>query len=54
MAKKKIITLHFKSGNSCDAKHFRIGGVNHINVQYQRPMGCLLGGSDAVEKDLLA
>ncbi len=34
MAKNKIVTLHFKSGNSCDAKHFRIGGVNHINVQW--------------------
>ncbi len=34
MAKKKIITLHFKSGNNCDVKHFRIGGVNHISVQW--------------------
>ncbi len=36
MAKKKIITLHFRSGNNCDViiGNIRFGGVNHINVQW--------------------
>ena len=34
MSLTKIVTFHFKSGNNCDVKHFRIGGVNHINVQW--------------------
>ena len=34
MAKKKMVTFHFKSGNNCDVKHFRIGGVNDIHVQW--------------------
>ena len=36
MAKKKIITLHFKSGNNCDViiGNIRIGGVNDIHIQW--------------------
>ena len=34
MSLTKIVTFHFKSGNNCDVKHFRIGGVNHINIQW--------------------
>ncbi len=34
MSLTKIVTFHFKSGNNCDVKHFRIGGVNHISVQW--------------------
>ncbi len=39
MTKRKIFTFHFKSGNSCEviigAKGFEIGGVNHINPQWE-------------------
>ena len=34
MSLTKIVTFHFKSGNNCDVKHFRIGGVNDIHVQW--------------------
>ncbi len=36
MSLTKIVNFHFKSGNNCDViiGNIRIGGVNHINVQW--------------------